>query len=312
MKETTQRKMKRIFWANSLFIIIVTLISGCGSTQATIMPTLKQSASTATPGVRPTLTVQPTQTIAVQIIALTSTITFTPDPTTTPTLPSTLEAEQTRETIKAYLQDGGNCETPCFLGILPGTTTRSEAEDIFMHIGLPVRIITYQGQDFYNTHSDFDNGLSLSIVLTVQDEMVKNLRLYITPEKQQAGVIRDWSAYSPDTLIKRYGQPSRVDFFADWGPGPFFAMQMYFDTVDLIVQYSGSEIIPPQKGSSRVCPLAAQFETVWLWMGKNPVYPPGQGKSLQEVTSLTLDEFSELMNGDPQNACFTFKGDVFK
>jgi hypothetical protein len=103
-----------------------------------------------------------------------------------------------------------------------------------------------------------------------------------------------------------------VDFLADWGPGPFFAMQMYFDEVDLIVQYTGTHIIPSQKGSSQVCPLTAQFDTAWIWMGKQPINPPGQGVPLEDVTSLTLDEFSKLMTGDPNHACFIFDGNAFK
>lgn len=89
-------------------------------------------------------------------------------------------------------------------------------------------------------------------------------------------------------------------------------MQMYFDAEDLIVQYTGVDIISTQKGASQFCPLSAQFDTAWLWMGKNPVNPPAYGIPLENVTSLTLDEFSKLMTGDPKQACFIVNGDVFK
>lgn len=137
------------------------------------------------------------------------------------------------------------------------------------------------------------------------------MRIYITPETPKEGVPREWSAYSPETLISRYGKPSEVGFFMDWGPRSFFDMVMAFDQVDLIVEYSGYDLIPRKKGSPKVCPLSAQFESVILWMGKEPVHPPDVGVLLEEATSLTMEEFSELMTGNPGKACLIVKGDVF-
>ena len=89
-------------------------------------------------------------------------------------------------------------------------------------------------------------------------------------------------------------------------------MNMYFDALDLIVSYSGTDLIFG-KVPSRVCPLSAQFDSAWLWIGKNPLYPPLEAgtKSIEEVASITLDEFVELMTGDPDQACFIFDGGVF-
>lgn len=239
----------------------------------------------------------------------TSTSTFTP--TETATLPATLESEQAKETIRTLLQDSVDCEAPCFWGITPRQTTLSEAINIFTHLGLQVESTIFQGKDFYGIEHEFDNGLSISITLTIQDDFVKNLRVDMLPEKSSAGVPRMWSAYSPETLINRYGPPSKVDFFLDWGPNSLIEMDMYFDTVDLIVSYGGYNIIPRQKSSPHFCPLTAQFDSVRVWMGKDPYEPPSELVPLEKATSMTLEDFSDLMKGNPNKACFILDAEEF-
>ena len=170
---------------------------------------------------------------------------------------------------------------------------------------------TFEGQNYSAVNYDLDSGLSIQVILSIQKDIVENIRIKINPEKQRAGFDREWLSYSPESLIKRYGIPSEVDFIADWGPGPFFEMHMYFEEVDLIVQYAGNEIIPSQRGAAQVCPQTVQFDSVWLWMGKSPAYPPVDGVPLKKVTSMTVEEFSKLMTEDPDHTCFLINGNEF-
>jgi hypothetical protein len=88
---------------------------------------------------------------------------------------------------------------------------------------------------------------------------------------------------------------------------------MYFDDLDLIALYSGYNMIPDRPHSPLVCPLTAPFDHVRLWMGPNPPDPPTFiSVPLEKATSLTNDEFTELMLGDPQQACFYLNGDEFQ
>lgn len=233
-----------------------------------------------------------------------------PSPIRTPI--NTLNPKEAEEAIRRLLQEPVDCAAPCFWGITPGDTTLDEADDIFDHLGLSRSSTTFKGKVFSGIHFVFDSGLSVRATLTIQDKIVENIQLKFIPEKQEVGTRREWAAYSPETLIERYGPPTRVDFLADWGPGPFYSMQMYYDAFDLIVQYAGDGIISAEREVSVICPLAAQFDSVWLWLGKNPVYPPGLGVPLDEVTSLTVDEFSQLMIGEPDEACFIFDGNAYK
>ncbi len=295
-----------------LTIILVLSLAGCALLNAGIQPTqVRQSPSPTVIPPSPTLipTSLPTGTLVNTAIAPTPTLIPSATPTVTPTRLDTLEPTKVAETISALLRDPGDCLAPCFWGIMPGQTTVDKAEEIFNHLGLPMGITTFEGKEFATTEYDFGDGLSFDVILTLQNNVVENLRIKMNVEKQMVGKARKWLAYSPETLIKRYGMPSRVDFLGSWSPGPYFSMEMYFDPLDLIVEYDDLVLLPEQ-GSWLVCPLTTQFEGLSLWMGKNPVYPPGEGIQLEKATSLTIEDFAKLMTGNPKQACFVFNGNV--
>lgn len=297
-----------------LYLILAFALAGCKLSAQTIKPTqIEQFPSPAI--ISPTYTLVPTP-IPSKTLTPLVTIEQRPSPKLTPTITLTplitLEPEKANEKIKTLLREPVDCSAPCFWGIVPGQTSNEEARNIFSHLGLPMASRVNEGKGFSSIHYVLDSGLSIRVILKLQNNIVENIQARITPEKRNAGIPRDWLAYSPETLIKRYGAPSRVDFVVDWGPNLLFVMNMYFDKIDLIVEYSSTSINSNlQNWSLQVCPLTDQFDTAWLWMGKNPEDPPGQGRSLESVTSLTLEEFSKLMTGDLNQACFTLNGDIF-
>jgi hypothetical protein len=229
------------------------------------------------------------------------------------TQPATKEPEQAEELIRKLLREPVDCSAPCFWGIIPGETTLGEAKNIFTLLGLqldgPRTVSPY---DFYEIIYDFDSGLSIMPLLAVQNSIIKNLTIYITPEKSQQGVPREWLAYSPETLISRYGPPSGVLFFVGGAaPTPGYTMDLYFDTVDLIIVYDGYDYTF-DGFSFEICPLTNQWENVRIWMGKNPRNPPPSwGVPLQDATSLSIEEFATLMTNDPESACIELKNEAF-
>jgi hypothetical protein len=248
-----------------------------------------------------------------------------PSATLSPTLPPTpvdsLEPEIAKATLEPLLRDPLNCAIPCFWGIIPGKTDFDEARTLFSRLGFTPFEGTdpNSGRDFYTISYESSIGRRSAVTLLPTNHQVKNI--VITPEivKQKEGSPREWIAYSPETLIRKYGKPSRVEFALDWGPNFVIVMILYFEASDLIALYSGYNMIPDRPRSPRVCPLTAPFDHVRLWIGPNPPNPPltgspdplEKGIPLEEATSLTVDQFTDLMLGDPQQACFTVNGDVF-
>jgi hypothetical protein len=246
-------------------------------------------------------------------VAPISTSTNTPIATTTPTLPLTLEPEQVKETIRTLLQEPVDCAAPCFWGIMPGQTTFEEATNIFIHLGLGLQGTTkLDGKDFYDVNYNLHDGIEISPVIALQNNVVKSLDVGINDTSPE-GSPRKWSAYSPETLIERYGLPSQVDFFLGRvAPTPIHSMVLYFENVDLIVEYGGTNILNVSRGAQlEICPLTNKVDFIKLWMGDDPQYPPYPGVPLEDATSLTMEEFSYLMIGDPIKACFNLKEEAF-
>jgi hypothetical protein len=223
-----------------------------------------------------------------------------------------LEPESAKNTIRKLLQEPVDCEAPCFWGIVPGQTTYDEAKNAFSQLELQTWEIERDKQYYYGAIYKSDNGLSIMPSLAIRNNIIENINISITPEIYKVGVPREWLAYSPETLISRYGAPSRVDFFVGRAnPKMSYAMILYFQKVNMIVEYGGYDIKAVSSNTFRICPLLDQVETVGIWLGKDPENPPGNAASLEEATSLTLDRFTQLMLGSSDKACIDLNGELF-
>jgi hypothetical protein len=303
----------------TILIISILALVGCVPAGGTIKPT----QMIQTPSLTITLTstsIVPTPTLISTTTAIkpTSTLSLT----NTPTPIDTLEPEIARATIEPLLREPLNCVVPCFWGIIPGKTEFNDAKNIFGRLGFTPFEGTdpNSGRDFYSIAYESSIGRRSNVTLFLSNKMVTNI--VITPDivKQKEGSPREWIAYSPETLIQKYGKPSQVRFALDWGPNFVITMILYFDDSDLIALYKGYNMIPGRPHSPRLCPLTAPFDHVRLWMGHNPPNPPLTGSPdpldrsipLEKATSLTIDQFTQLMLGDPKLACFTINGNAFQ
>jgi hypothetical protein len=289
----------------SLFLIPVFALAGCAPIGPTMQPTRSVTPSTIATSVLTPVITDTEPSTPTGMVSLPS---DTPSPTTPLTPLDTLEPAQARETIQPLLKEPMNCAVPCFWGIIPGKTSFDEARVFFSRLGF----IPFEGTDpnsgkfFYTISYDSGSGYDSHVTLNIDNNLVENIE--VTPDIPQPkeGSPREWIAYSPETLIKRYGSPSRVEFTVGSGPNIGINMIMYFDTSDLIVHYSGYNMTP-----KRFCPLTAPFDHVRLWMGHNPSDTPSfETVSLEKATSLTMEQFTQLMKEDPEKACFTVKGEV--
>ena len=292
-----------------LTLFIILNIIGCTPATPLITPTqeIKPSTSinlpwTATPSL--TATLKPTKTVNPS-----------PSSTLTATMVNTLVPELAKETIQPLLSKPLNCEEPCFWGIIPGKTSFDEAKKFFSHLGyIPfVGKDKYSGRDFYTIIVNNNEGeLNAYVTLFPENNLVMNIE--VTPDITQtiAGIHSNWIAYSPETLIKQFGKPSRVDIALDYGPNFVMIIIIYFEEQRLIAFYSGYNMIPDRPRSPILCPTTVPFDKVSLYMGENPPNPPLEGMPLEKATSLTIDQFTQLMMGDPQKACFLVNGELFK
>jgi hypothetical protein len=290
-----------------IFLSILVLLSSCSTNGVTAIPLNTNTMHPSQTTIPPTLTSKPSATLTATIKP-----SFTPEPSPTRTMTLTPypspNPERAEELIKILLQKSMDCSSPCFGGIVPNKTTLSEARNILTNLGLELIAINNDNQHFvYNTDIRAKDK-NLSLILTGHDEIISDINLGLLPEKQQPDVAREWLAFSPETLIHRYGQPSKLNLVLARGPSSdAMFMNVYFDIVNLIIQY-GFDI---SHNKIRICPLIDQVIEIRLWVGNDPINPPKGGLPLEETTSLSLDTFSKLMTGEPKKACFSIKPEAF-
>ncbi|HNB51374.1 MAG TPA: hypothetical protein PK530_05505 [Anaerolineales bacterium] len=306
--------MNRLLHLTLLFLVVS--LSGCltGNSTPEVQASLN-STETLSPSVTPTQTTTPRP--SATPLPLTDTPTSSPTLTPTWTPLPTLGPEQAQEILNTLLRETDGCLVPCFWGIIPEQTTFTEAKGIFAHLGLRMELInTQDSKEFFEITYDPGSNFSMSLTLTKQKDLVKHIRVYITPELDQADVPRGWLAYSPETLIAQYGLPTQIVFFVDRPrdanaePKAWYHMVMYYENLDFIVMYGRPEIHPPLS-LLPICPITDAYNNVQLWLGHEPENPPQFGVSLEEATSMTIEEFAALMTGDPDSACFELKGELF-
>ncbi|MBW8012722.1 MAG: hypothetical protein FVQ83_16010 [Chloroflexi bacterium] len=121
----------------SLCTIFVLTIASC-SPQQEVGST---AATTSTPS--PSPTTSPTSTLTATAPPMgTFTLTLTPQPT--------LSEEEIEQKLIQYYETNGNCELPCFWGIIPGETTLQEVENELVPLSEDYFYnLSYMGMDGY-------------------------------------------------------------------------------------------------------------------------------------------------------------------
>jgi hypothetical protein len=238
---------------------------------------------------------------------------ITPLPTFTLTPLTTLGPTQAQEALQQLLRKQETCQSPCFWGIVPSKTALGEAQKIFNQLQIPLmHTLRKEQKDFYATGFSFKNGLGISIVFRVQNGLIDSLNMGIGLANDKASpAMREWLAFSPETMISQYGNPTYVEFSLPAAPSNgaspyiFYVMTMYFDSSNLIVEYDSSLFSRDEK-LIRVCPLVDKFDGVRVWLGKDADNSPIKvGVPLERAASLTIAQFSNLMlQGSKKTACF--------
>lgn len=233
-----------------------------------------------------------------------------PSPTSTPTLLSTLTSEQVHSLIKKLLWNNPECTLPCFMGIIPGQTTLEEVSTLHEQTDPFYYCELDAGKTGYcNTAYRFETGLSFYFEISIKSGVVESMQIPVTlPKDQSLSARKEWNAITPASLVGKYGVPSRVEISLGLGETPSYAIDIYFDDMDVIYEYQSSDL---SVNDLKICPNQDNFNYIRLWLGKNPVNPPFAGVPLVQSTTLTRESFVELLATDANGACFTVNKEAF-
>lgn len=184
-----------------------------------------------------------------------------------------------------------------------------------MQFGMKLNFVSEKGsKKYYETNYGLPSGLFILHMITAKNGVVTSTKINITTPKNTQRP-REWLAYSPEMLIKWYGEPSKVDFLlarirdTNSQPIAWYTMDLFFEKSELIVEYGNSEILYSE--NKTICPLLDQYETVTLWFGSEAENQPRGGTPLSEATNIQMRDFTELMTGTSNDACFELNVDIF-
>jgi len=199
---------------------------------------------------------------------------------------------------------GDDCVAPCIFGIIPGKTTYSEARVIFYWLRLPITADIEMGYKEKET--------TIFVRFTLDNGIIKNIVMDITlPGYKIVSDPRNWQAYSPETLMKKYGNPTNVGFKLNFPTeggfekgGAWYDMVFDYEPQNMVIEYNQG--LTQDGKFIKACPLSDQYSNVRIFLGKDlsGLYPPVLGVPLEQATTLTMDQFSALLQQKTQPACF--------
>ncbi|MCC6607333.1 MAG: hypothetical protein IT327_29270 [Anaerolineae bacterium] len=141
-----------------------------------------------------------------------------------------------------YYMTNGNCELPCWWGIVPGETEWQTAQLFLDSIALEIST---------NQESQFDQFFTANIYLPAPHELSnrEELFLFLTVRSGKVVVIEPGIPHTPlpsnriytvAEILKTYGRPAEIKLdtygYAHEGPNPF-RIALYYPSLGILVRY---------------------------------------------------------------------------
>lgn len=166
-------------------------------------------------------------------------------------------------------------------------------------------------QEVFYTTVDYKNDQYLVVTLERDNKYVKNVEIAVGLNNYKYRLSRsEWRGFSPDVLLEKYGQPFQVGLGLVFSPSDpnspsediEYNLILNFKPVELTVEY---ELGLTKDGDVLdICPLTDTYQDIRIFFGKDPVELPSYVLSLENASSLTLEQFSDLMRQKSKPACF--------
>lgn len=302
-----------------VFLIMVGCTTNTGSIQPNEVETPTQTETATIPTKAPEATETPRSTPTQIPPTLTQTPTAAPS---TPLPTATLTREEEGAILAELMQTNGDCELPCWWGIMPGESSLETTRENFAEKGLGVE----------SNWVGINGGYVVSAQFEVEDGIIQAINVgsdYLTGVNDRSAFLSGWQRYSLMNILSRHGVPSRVlvyhPFQFDPGGGPAYHLLIFYEEVGIVVEYRGS--VEQLNGDHfRACPDLTNVGSIELLL-----YPPGQVENVvervlppdnidyiagpetvydliswQEATGTSLESFYETYSTPEEGACFEF------
>jgi hypothetical protein len=238
--------------------------------------------------------------------------------TITPSPQPTLTKKQAQEAISELLAKNGSCSTPCFWGISPDVNIKdAQLLNFLSYIHVKPNIVKEGRYIKYFMSTSHKERIFISAIFTFEQESqsLLNIQARIGGLYYPEIAYGDWDAFRPDKILIAYGKPSSVEFFLNYPTEPTtdqtiaYEFRFRYDSQKFVIDYSGQRTL--NQPILLVCPLQDRFiETVDIYLGDNLEIKPTNGKILQDISSVNIDDFYNAMINN-RNACFYLDRNAF-
>jgi hypothetical protein len=238
-----------------------------------------------------------TSTESIFIPTFTPIIINSPSPTFFPSV----VPDQREQIIARLLQDNGPCpgENICFWGFTPLISDADQMFDYFLSLGNRTN-----GFDF-----DFKSDMHIKFIYSTVNGYLDKLSASFEGLDSPNISNNDWMAYSLPTMLRNYGVPDEIKVLYSLGPEShdLLDIRLIYSSKGFSIEYYSAilaQLYP-------TCPLKEHW-TAKVELNSRFDENGLQGyKDITEGIGLTIDDFSQLMKGQPGEACFKINIDKF-
>jgi hypothetical protein len=242
------KKITPLFYFVLIFVLMISF--SCAPQVNNATPDL-EIIDSPSPAIIPTIFPSPSATITPAALP----------PTLTP-LPA-LNPNQALAKIRELLQTNGNCNLPCWWGIVPGKTTFAEAQNFFRQFNpLPFLQNDAPNKQFANylipVSENISPAFGIDVYLDIEDKVVKIIAVESIESATNFGIQK---------MLFDYGQPSEIWVFAYrsyLGGVPPADVLLFYPSRGILARYS-TELteINENKDSATICLDGSPSLVLW-------------------------------------------------
>jgi hypothetical protein len=241
----------------------------------------------------------------------------------TPTAVPSLNATERTDRFEELLRSNAGCDLPCWWSIEPGITPWFQTEQLLSALGSTITTQPNQTTQLtYHAAAGFDredDGIFNRLGFFERDSVVDSILIRAQTPSNTRGLISLWESYAPETIILKYGAPTRVWLSSEgeFAEAPAdnmapYEIWLFYDDLGFLIRYSGKVAIQPMY---LFCPtfgldgnlglgieLVLQSVTSRVPLERDLVNRPLP--SLGDASGLTIGQFADMLLNPGEPACF--------
>ncbi len=287
---------------------LLMLLTSCGNPTPGAPPTTTRLVAIVTPSPRATRSL-PCSTPGSGTLTATPLLLHSPSALPTLSPGPTLTAIQRRAFVEEMLRTNGGCELPCWWGVMPGQSKWQTVKD---------RFTAYGGFAFELPHPERLFDYRVRVVFVEQDGIVQTIQVIgeVFRGATSDHFAQDWSRYSPDQVLGRYGRPSQVmlslvpAFEVD--SAPYYQLVVLYEEIGTAIRYIGPATY--SEPAIQACLIFERVDAVYLWLQSPDQETPlvqqamvpdemPYFRSLEEATGISVETFYETFREPNRGGC---------